>query len=268
MKTLCPDEEMLADYLEGRLSDEERSQMEEHLSACKGCLEELVVTNSLLRGGDRAKLNSVPEEVTGAAVRLVKRQRSTSCDFYIERIKRSLRNVRSKMSDLFSLKARTGWQLEPIRGSKIRVGKDLIYLRKTFKDIDTEIEVEKTGKNKAHIRVKLISDCGLRIADFLGPDSVKGNSDTFESAQSSKLKAQSEKPNSYTFKSSQHDKFRKMIRVTLKKGEREICSYLANEAYVLFEDIPFGHYNLTFGRDGVMLGRYYFEVKEAGHGGR
>ncbi|MCK4389832.1 MAG: zf-HC2 domain-containing protein [Desulfobacterales bacterium] len=248
MKTLCPDEEMLADYLEGRLSDEERSQMEEHLSACKGCLEELVVTNSLLRGGDRAKLNSLPEEVTGAAVRLVKKQRSTSCNFYIERIKRSVRNVRSKMSDLFSLKARTGWQLEPIRGSKIRMAKNLIYLRKTFKDIDTEIEVEKTGENKAHIRVKLIADCGLRIADFLGPDSEKGNS--------------------HTFRLQGDNTPQKMVRVTLKKDEREICSYLANDAYVLFEDIPFGHYNLSFARDGVMLGRYYFEVKEAGHGGR
>ena len=68
MKMTCPDEERLLDYLEGRLSEEDRSRVEEHLSDCERCLEALVVTNGLLRSRDRFELEAVPPEVTEAAV--------------------------------------------------------------------------------------------------------------------------------------------------------------------------------------------------------
>ena len=71
MKATCPDEETLTDYLEGRLSEKERSQVETHLSECETCLEEIVVANGLAQGRDRFELDPVPNEVTEAAVRLV-----------------------------------------------------------------------------------------------------------------------------------------------------------------------------------------------------
>jgi hypothetical protein len=99
------------------------------------------------------------------------------------------------------------------------VPKDLVLLKKTFEDVETEIEIEKVGENKALIRVRLL------LADFTS----------------------------------------QKVRVTLKKNDREIASHLAEEAYVLFEDIPFGHYSLTFARDGLTLWTYFFEIKETSH---
>lgn len=51
------------------------------------------------------------------------------------------------------------------------------------------------------------------------------------------------------------------------RGKREIASYLVGKrGYVLFDDVPFGHYTLTLARDGEMLGDYLFEIKETRYG--
>jgi hypothetical protein len=82
-----------------------------------------------------------------------------------------------------------------------------------------EIQIEKTGDDKAHIRVSLV-----------GNPQITG------------------------------------VRVTLKRGEREVFSYSLGVGYVLFEDIPFGHYGLLFTKDGEVLGKYHFEMKGSYHG--
>ena len=65
-----------------------------------------------------------------------------------------------------------------------------------------------------------------------------------------------------------HDKKRMGTRVTLQKGDREVSSFLTGKSgYVLFEDIPFGHYSLVFLRNGDVFGTYLFELKETNHGG-
>lgn len=60
----------------------------------------------------------------------------------------------------------------------------------------------------------------------------------------------------------------KSVRITLKKGEREIASYLLDGDYVLFEDISFGQYGIFLAEDGLKLGTYLFEIKENRHGRR
>ena len=98
----------------------------------------------------------------------------------------------------------------------------MVVVHKIFKGISTEIEIEKTGVGKAHIRVQLEEGSGR----------------------------------SYR------------IRVTLKKGERDVSSFLLDEGYALFEEIPFGQYELIFSENGDLLGTYSFEIKESQHGGR
>ncbi len=222
MKMPCPDEERLLDYLEGRLSEEDRSQIEEHLSNCDTCLEGLVVTNGLVRGRVSWELDPVPTRVTDGAVHLVTSQRALSHGSWMEKLGQSVKDLGSRMSDFLRLKPWGRWQLAPIRGSKTVASEDLVCLRVPFKEIETQIEIEKTGTGKAHIRVKL----------------------------------------------SEANKHRKAVRITLKKGEREIASYLLDGTYVLFEDIPFGHYSISLAENGMSLGTYLFEIKETRHGRR
>ena len=222
MKRACPTDEMLADYLLGRLAEKEGSEMEKHLSDCTICLEELVIANSLFQGGDLPQLDPVPAQVTETAVRLVQDLDSTVSDSLSEKFERAIKTLPTRISDFLNHKTWAELQPQPIRSSKRIVAKDLVLLKKTFKDIETEIEIEKMGENRAHIRVRLL------LADTTN----------------------------------------QTIRVTLKKGDREIASHLAGGAHVLFEDIPFGHYSLTFAGDGVTLGICQFEIKETNSGRR
>jgi hypothetical protein len=220
MKRACPADELLADYLEGRLSEKKASDIERHLSSCDICLEELAVANSLLLGGHLTELESVPAEVTESAVHLICSQDWLVFKFLPERIERSLKELPTKIFDLLNHKSWGELQPQPVRGPKRKVGKDFVLLKKTFQDIDTEIEIEKIGDNMARIRVRILAD----------------------------------------------DAVSQIIRVTLKKEDREIASYLAERSFVLFDDIPFDHYSLTFARDGSMLGIYHFEIKETQSG--
>jgi hypothetical protein len=219
-KGLCPDEERLADYLEGRLSLSERAEMEIHVSACGVCVEEFLAARNLVLADNDLSLHSAPAGVTDQAVRLVKGRLSAGRDPYAARLRRSILRYVSGLRDHFQYPFFWKWSASPIRGPKTVAPPDVILIRKIFKGIRTEIEIEKTGGEKAHIRIRLGE----------GSDVGKG------------------------------------IRVTLKKGDREISSLLLNGGYGVFEDIAFGQYNLLFSTDGIELGAYSFETKESRHG--
>ena len=91
MEILCPNDEMLADYFEGRLSDEDRIRMEAHLSECTTCLETLVAVHGVVvRGRSRFHVKAAPKEVTEAAVSLINRQTQVWCEPMIPMLKRSV----------------------------------------------------------------------------------------------------------------------------------------------------------------------------------
>ena len=210
-KKSCPDEEIIADYLEGRLSAEDKEAMEAHLSECELCLEELVIAGKAIR--DAAELPAVPSGVTEAAVRLVAMRTTGVAE---KGLKESIAAFAEKISEYFRYSLHSRWQQATIRSSKIAAAPDLVMIRKVFKEI--EAEIEKTGADKAHIGVR----------------------------------ASGREKNG--------------IRVTLKRVEREISSQLLSGGYTLFEDIPFGRYEIVFSTNGSELGSYTFEIRESRHG--
>ena len=115
------------DYIEDRLSEEKRFEVEDHLSSCDRCIEELVVASSVFREEERFQLDSAPAGVTKAAVRLVQGGGETGPSLS-ERIKESLGDISAKVSDYLAFKPGGGLHLEPIRGSKTRLDKDLIQV--------------------------------------------------------------------------------------------------------------------------------------------
>lgn len=222
MKIACPDDERLADYLEDRLLDKERFQLEAHISDCEMCLERLAVSSSLLHGGTEGELDTVPREVTQGAVRLLKREGPGVADSISEGFKGAVRNFSDKVADFFRFTPWGAWQLQPIRSARRKVDKNLIILQQTFRDIETEIEIERIGADQCHIRIL-----------FPEPSPIGTG-----------------------------------VRVTLKRGDREIASYLAEKNRVVFEDIPFGRYGLTLAKEGTALGTFAFEITETGCGER
>ena len=220
MNTRCLKDETFMDYLEDRLSENERSRVEEHLSECTACLEELVVARGVVRGGNIEQFEPVPKKVTERAIKTVKALEDRPM---LAKISKMVKEKFSEWTESFSA-LWTGYDLSlaTVRGSKKVVSDDLVIIRKFFAGFDAEIEIEKIGPDKANIRV-MMKEKGKK-----GPP----------------------------------------IRVSLFKKERELSSFLGNGSGVFFEDIPFGHYRLTFTRDGSKMGEYVFEIKEGLHGGK
>ncbi len=144
---------MLADYLEGRLQDAGRNELEAHLAECELCLEELVAGGRLGCRRDCRELEGVPSRVTEAAVDLVIRRGRGSRIYSWSAAKRRLKTLLSG----FKLPFPGGWQFSPIRGSRILVSKDLISLRKALEEMEAEIEIEKIGDSRADIRVRVLN---------------------------------------------------------------------------------------------------------------
>lgn len=162
MKRLCSNDEAIADYLEGRLADEDRSAIESHFAQCEPCLERLMVSGSLVRGGlqsgDDFVIQPVPKRVTRTAVNIVNNLSPKRHDSIQEKIGRFARSIYGRVSNLLTPGLLGESRLAPIRGKKRFISHNLISVRKTFKKIDTEIEIERAGNNRGHIRVNLIED--------------------------------------------------------------------------------------------------------------
>ena len=77
MNTKCLKEETLADFLEGRVSEKRRHEIEAHLADCDRCLQEVAIGGRMVRGGDLEGTEPVPESITREAIEriAVKRQK-------------------------------------------------------------------------------------------------------------------------------------------------------------------------------------------------
>ncbi|MDM8523360.1 zf-HC2 domain-containing protein [Desulfococcaceae bacterium HSG8] len=214
MKKRCPDDEMLADYMEGRVSAEKRLEMEAHLSNCDSCLEVFLANKSLARDIGRFEAQPAPNQVTQAAVYLVTELNVSPYELFRNSAGKAVRDMFSKLSDYLTPDTFNRPALMPIRGDGKTVSEDCV--KKRFKGMDAEIEIEKTGKENVNIRVSL-------------DDSAKENRD---------------------------------VRVTLTKDGREVSSFLMEQGYVLFEDVPRDHYTLILSGQGESIGTYSFEINK------
>jgi len=69
MDNKCLRAEEIIDYIEKRLPGKARTRAEQHLSECDECLEETIIAMGVVRGGDLAKFDPVPAEVTRDAIK-------------------------------------------------------------------------------------------------------------------------------------------------------------------------------------------------------
>lgn len=168
MDNNCLSEETLADFIEGRLDPEQRRNVERHLSACDDCLEMLTLSMGVVRGGDTGRTEPVPEAVTRSALRTALDCQEKNRSAIAAKIRRLKHRAISRVADVVSPLFFGAPVPAPIRGTRQQITKDLVRLQKTFLEIDTEIEIEKTTEDRAHVRVRLAGDFlqekGVRVA--------------------------------------------------------------------------------------------------------
>jgi len=220
LKTPCPDKETVAAYLEGFLPPTEKHRTEAHLSACDACLEEVFIGRLLMKQSEVTAPSGVPSYVTDAAVNQIIRQNENWYRSLWGRLKQLIRRFRARRVDFFRPMPAGALQISTVRGNRKKAFNDLVHIHRAFEKFETDIEIEKTGPSRAHIRIQLSSDSPITRA----------------------------------------------IRVTLKRGDREIFSSLLKDGHMVFEDVAFGRYTLVFARNGGELGIYPFEIMETGRG--
>ena len=155
MRQLCPNDELIIDYIEGRLSEEDRFGLENHLSACEMCLEELVITNNIVARKNLYELEPPPAEVTDTAVNLVTDRSPLPSSVLIDYVNKFFSKLGYYIMNPIRIGSWGRWHPAPIRGFKVAASEDYVCFEVSFKDVKTEIEVEKTEINKANIRLKL-----------------------------------------------------------------------------------------------------------------
>jgi hypothetical protein len=160
MKNLCPQEELFADYLENRLATEERSGIESHFSDCTRCRDEFLTANSMTQSREYLEADPVPEHVTGAAVKLVAQLVSRPQDSYKPGSYQFFNKIYSRISEHIKLMMFNKNRFASVRGSRRSETSDFYRVRKMFKEIVAEIEIEKAGHQTAAIRVTLINGFG------------------------------------------------------------------------------------------------------------
>lgn len=215
MKSGCPTEEQIADYLEDRTSEAQRIDVEGHLARCESCFEEFACYRSVVRGGESTP-DQVPESVTLHTLDRLEQKGLLRLRPFKLPTAGGVRDLCRRMVGYLGF-SHSSAALAPIRGSKRVVKEGFVEIRKTFQDLSTVIEIEKIPHHKVNIRVS-----------FPGDDNEGG-----------------------------------FIRTTLVKDGRYVTSLLcAPTEPVVFDEVPFGVYALSFSRGGTLAGEYHFEIKD------
>ena len=160
MKIICPQEELLADYLEDRLALDERSGIESHFSDCTRCRDEFLTVNSMTQSREYLETDPVPEHVTGAAVKLVAQLVSRPQDSYKPRSYQFFKKMYARISEHIKMIMFNKNRFASVRSSQGVEVNDFFRVRKMFEEIVAEIEIEKAGHQIAAIRVTLINGFG------------------------------------------------------------------------------------------------------------
>jgi hypothetical protein len=138
---LHPDEEALACFLEGRLSDKENEQIKAHIISCDDCSRALAVQ---LRMGE-IETKDVPEELLKSIKDLAAISIAIPILEIILRIKEKVMEILSTTGDVL-----VGQELVPapvLRSRQIKDFKDEVTILKDFQDIRVEAKIEnKQGK--------------------------------------------------------------------------------------------------------------------------
>ena len=154
MTPACIDEELLAGYLEGDLSEAQRNRVEAHLAGCENCLQEFVLTRNMVQGIGERDLEPVPEKVTAYAMQQVRRDKRKPFVPLKKIFKQSARDLYNKVSDVLTPGPGRELEFAAVRSGRVRTSSNGIIIQKTFAKIQTEIEIEKTIQDNAHIKVR------------------------------------------------------------------------------------------------------------------
>jgi len=159
-----PDEETLACFLEGKLSEQDAERLKGHLLSCDTCAEQLAFNLKL----KEAEAKDVPQELLERAKNLITQEEGASLLEIALILKEKAVEIINTTGDVLF-----GQELVPapvLRTRQIKDFKDEVTILKDFKDIRVEAKIENKGQQAFNLTIavrekgtqKLIKD--LRVS--------------------------------------------------------------------------------------------------------
>lgn len=172
MNNACPSEEVVADYLQGFLSDVKKTALERHFAACERCLDELATLETIGIEADADERDRVPEKVMEKVLDRVRNQDFNKIEKVVRKIRRTAQSLLLTTSDYVNALFGVPSRLQSIRGAKKNISRDLIQLTLAFEEVKADIEIEKVKEQRVNIRVNVFKgiqqDRSIRVS--LGKD--------------------------------------------------------------------------------------------------
>lgn len=134
-------------YLEGKLSSDEKGAIDERFIECEHCREEFIAVNRVISQKDDAVIEELPEHLIKKAVRMFP-EKTSLFDIVLNLVRDSLEVVYYSNDIYIS----TPSPAAGLRGNKI-VSPEMIILKKSFEDINVELDIEKIYETVCNIRV-------------------------------------------------------------------------------------------------------------------
>ena len=156
-RTECPDEEVLASYLDGIGAEERRSDIEAHLADCAVCLEQAIVAYGAEGRGDAEEAH---RELVERVMALVPASHGESLflELVVRLVKNSLELI-STSGKLVPITAPVG-----IRGRAKPLDTTLLQVEKEMGRLKVEVEVEAVEAGLCEVIVR-VKDEGGRAAE-------------------------------------------------------------------------------------------------------
>lgn len=166
VRTDCPDEESLASYLSGDMTEDGKSQLDGHLAQCAVCLDNLSAAHQVAQGDQE---EAVPERVLERAEALVPSASAEPSlfDLVVRLVRDSLELV-STSGQLVTAAVPVG-----IRGKAAPSGTTIFQVEKELEKFKVAVEVERVEGEHCQIAVKVkakggsVSD-GIRLSLVFG----------------------------------------------------------------------------------------------------
>jgi hypothetical protein len=151
----CPPEEVLALYVEGRLDEQEKTKVSEHLSLCSGCLDTVLLESRLV---DKTSVAEEPANIRFEALQRAKDLVGPGLDKILFDL--VVRVYRGAMEVVHSTLTPVPLVYQHVaaavrRGPEEREEPQPLRMEKSFGDISAEIEVTSPKEGRWNIQILL-----------------------------------------------------------------------------------------------------------------
>jgi len=135
-------------YIDGKLPDFEKEAIENNLFACKECWEDFVTIKQAVIHGDDELSEEMPASLMQKAINMYPESQNSLVNIIVGLVKDSIQVI--KYSEGFNI-------FVPMPAGGLRSGitehPSMVVIKKSFNEIEVELDIEKTGSNMCNIKV-------------------------------------------------------------------------------------------------------------------